>query len=110
MFIDYDDDTTIGITEGDFGITLPIEIEGIEISSNEQFDIKIFEKVNEPPILTKTFSNISNNTIEFKLTKEESELLKVGSYYYDIDWYEGENFLSNITAKAKFKVLDKAGA
>lgn len=110
MFIEYDDGTTIGMVEGDFGIVLPIEIEGIEISSNDQFAINIFEKVNENPILTKNYNNISNNAIEFKLTKEESKLLKVGSYYYDIDWFQGESFLINLTAKAKFKVLDKAGA
>ena len=110
MFIEYDDDTTIGMVEGDFGIVLPIEIEGAELSSNDQISINIFDRTSEEPLITKTFNNITNNTIDFKLTKEESQLLKVGTYYYDIDWFQGENFLGNITAKAKFKVLDKAGA
>ena len=113
MFIEYDDDTTIGMIEGDFGIVLPINItleEGETITPQDQFSMKIFDRKSENPLVEKTFNNITNNTMNFKLTKEESNLLKVGTYYYDIDWFQGENFLGNITAKAKFKVLDKAGA
>ena len=110
MFIEYDDDTTIGMIEGDFGIVLPIEIEGIEITTEDQFSIKIFKNINEEPIITKTYSNISDNTIEFELTKEESQLLKKGYYYYDLDWYQVNKFLGNLIANARFKVLEKAGA
>lgn len=109
MFIKYDDDTTIGMIEGDFGIVLPIEIEGIEITTEDQFSIKIFKNINEEPIITKTYSNISDNTINFELTKEESQLLKKGYYYYDLDWYQGNKFLGNLIANARFKVLEKAG-
>ena len=110
MFIEYDDDTTIGMIEDDFGIVLPIEIEGIEITTEDQFSIKIFKNINEEPIITKTYSNIFDNTINFELTKEESQLLKKGSYYYDLDWYQENKFLGNLIAKARFKVLEKAGA
>lgn len=111
-FIEYDDGTTIGMTEHDFGIVLPIELdlEGETIAGEDEFLIKIFKTINEEPIITKKYSNITDNTINFKLTKEESKLMEVGSYYYDIDWQQGESFLSNIVSKAKFKVLDKAGA
>lgn len=110
MFIEYDDDTTIGMIEGDFGIVLPMEIEGIEITAEDQFSIKIFKNINEEPIIPKTYSNISDNTINFELTKEESQLLKKGCYYYDLDWYQGNKFLGNLISNARFKVLEKAGA
>lgn len=102
--------TKIEMTEGDYGIVLPIEleIEG-ELAPVDKFSFKIFKEINEEPIIEKVFSNITNNTIEFQLTKEESELLGVGTYYYDIDWYQENLFLNNIIAEAKFKVLEKAG-
>lgn len=102
--------TKIEMTEGDYGIVLPIEleIEG-ELTPSDKFSFKIFKTINEEPIIEKVFSDIDNNTIEFQLTKAESELLEVGSYYYDIDWYQENLFLNNIIAKAKFKVLEKAG-
>lgn len=111
MFIKYDDDTTIGMIEGDFGIVLPIELDldGEMITANDEFSIKIFKKINEEPTITKNYSNVSDNTINFELTEEESKLLEVGLYYYDIDWYQGKSFLNNIVAKARFKVLEKAG-
>ena len=108
MYVDYGD-TIIGMVEGDFGIVLPIEIEGIEITPEDEFVFKIFKNKNEQPILSKVFRNISENTINFKLTKEESELLKVGKYYYDIDWYQNETFLNNLVASSMFRVLEKAG-
>ena len=104
------EDTKISMTERDFGIVLPIELElNSEITSKDNFSIKIFKKINEEPIIEKTYSNIIENTINFQLTEEESKLLEVGSYYYDIDWYQENSFLNNIIAKAKFKVSEKAG-
>lgn len=108
MFIEYDD-TKIGMIEGDFGIVLPIEIEGIDIDEEDKFSIKIFKKINEEPIINKIFENITDNTINFELTKNESELLETGCYYYDLDWYQGEKFLSNLVSKALYRVLEKAG-
>ena len=102
----------IEMTEGDFGITLPIEIniEGTELSSTDKFVFKIFKEINKEPIIEKVFENITNNTIELKFTEEESKKLEVGSYYYDLDWFQEDVFLSNILARKKFTVREKAGA
>lgn len=110
MFIKSSNELEIKMIEGDFGIVLPIEIEGITISNDDELSFKIFENINEVPIISKTYNNISDNTINFKLTKEESQLLKVGYYFYDIDWYKGESFLGNLVAKETLSVLEKAGA
>ena len=102
----------IEMTEGDFGITLPIEIniEGTELSSTDKFVFKIFKEINKDAIIEKVFDNITDNTLELKFTEAESKKLGVGYYYYDIDWFQEDIFLLNILAKKKFVVREKAGA
>lgn len=103
-------DFNIKMIEGDYGIVLPIKIESQTLDVNDKFSVKIFKKVNEEPIIAKEYTNIENNTIEFKLEKEESEKLKVGRYFYDLDWFQDNNFLGNVIAKKSFIVKEKAGA
>ena len=102
----------ITMTEGDFGITLPIELitedEKI-ITSADEFVIKIFKKINTEPLVTKTYSNVENETIEFNLTEEESSLLPVGDYCYDLDWYQNGVFMCNLVRAETFVVEEKAG-
>ena len=100
----------IEMTEGDFGIALPVEIEGIDVSNADKFVLKIFKEINGQAIIEKVFENITNNTIELSFTQEESEKLEIGDYYYDLDWFQEDVFLSNILAKKRLKVSDKAGA
>ena len=113
MFIE-DENRPLKITfiEGDWGIILPIELEPEDdetITNNDSFIIKIFTKINGEPLITKTYSNIENNTIEFQLTKEESSLLPVGTYRYDLDWYQNNSFLCNLIPKQIIHVREKAG-
>ena len=82
MFEVNEENNKIAMTEGDFGITLPIEIniEGTELTTTDKFVLKIFKEINEKAIIEKVFENITNNTIELKFTEEESKKLEVGSY------------------------------
>lgn len=103
---------TLEMVEGDFGLILPIELETESqetISEIDSFSIKIFKETNSNPIVEKTYNNIQNQTIEFELTQQESSSLPVGTYYYDLDWFQGQNFLGNIVANAIFQVKEKAG-
>lgn len=102
----------IEMTEGDFGIVLPIEIdiEEAEISNIDKFILKIFKEINGEVIIEKVFEKIENNTLELKFTQEESKKLEIGDYFYDLDWFQEDAFLSNILAKKKIVVTDKAGA
>ena len=103
----------ITMIEGDFGIVLPIQLEVEDdetITDDDCFVVKIFKEINTEPLLIKNYSNIQNNTIEFNLTKEESSLLNVDEYYYDLDWYQNNTFLCNVIAKQTFIVKEKAGA
>lgn len=99
----------IEMTEGDFGLVLPIKIGGIELTESDEFSLKIFKEKDAEPVLTKTFKNIVNNTLELQFTQEESKKLEIGDYYYDLDWFQDDTFLSNILAGKKFVVKDKAG-
>ena len=101
----------IEMVEGDYGEELPLEIETEnQITSSDKFVIEIFKDIrSREPIITKNYENIQENTINFKLTQEDSEKLKVGTYFYNIDWYQENNFLSNIVQSKMFKVIDKAG-
>ena len=101
----------IEMVEGDWGEELPLEIETeSDITSSDKFIIEIFKDIrSREPIITKNYENIQENTINFRLTQEESEKLKVGTYFYNIDWYKENSFLSNIVKSKMFKVTDKAG-
>lgn len=100
----------ITIAEGDFGLILPIELtpeEGELITEDTNFQINIFKKINTEPLVSKVYSNIENDTIEFELTENESLLLKRGEYVYDLDWYQNGVFMCNILPKQKFSVIEK---
>ena len=102
----------IKMTEGDYGITLPIEIEFDEttvVSSVDIFRITIYTRVNSAPIITKSYTPLQNNTIQLKFTQAESQLLTIGRYLYDLDWYDGTTFMCNILKEESFIVTEKAG-
>lgn len=105
------EDLKIKMVEGDYGIVLPIIITAeSELTQDDKFSIKIYKEINGEPLISKEYSDIKNNTIEFKLTEEESLQLPVGQYYYDLDWYQDNSFLSNLLKMKKFIVEEKAGA
>ncbi len=99
---------TILMTEGDFGIDLPIVINGITLTASDTIALTIKDKPNGDIVITKTFTNIANNTITLTLTEAETALLPVGAYTYTIDWYQNNAFMCNIVEQANFKVVDKA--
>ena len=96
------------MTEGDFGVELPITISGATFSASDEIGLTIKTAANGTTIITKTFSDISQNTVVLELTEAESALLGVGSYVYSLDWYQDGAFLCNIVPCASFMVVDKA--
>lgn len=101
----------IEMVEGDWGEELPLKISSdIEISENDEFVFNIFKsKESKEPIINKHYINITDKIIHFKLTKEETDKLKVGTYFYNIDWTQENVFLINIVNSKMFKVIDKVG-
>lgn len=101
--------TTISMTEGDFGIILPIKVDGVDLGENDAVKITFKTAKNGETILEKTYSSeISENTVPLQLSSAESALFDVGEYAYSMDWYQAGNFLCCLVPAASFKVVDKA--
>ena len=97
----------ISMIEGDYGLELPITINGAEIASDETITMTISDVAHETKI-EKTFTNIADNVINFSLTQNESNQLKsTKKYTYSIDWYKNGEFLGNIINGYEFKVEEK---
>lgn len=99
----------IKMAEGDFGVGLPVTIDGVTFASNDEMIFVVKKNQNDAdPVFTLTFSDIVDNTIEINLTQALSDLLSVGTYVYSLDWFQDGEFMCNIIPSASFKVVDKA--
>lgn len=96
------------MVEEDYGISLPISVDGVTFEDEDELLFTLKTKDNGDVILTKTFGNITDNTIDLIFTQSESAQLDVGSYVYSLDWYQDGAFMCNIIPSAVFKVVDKA--
>lgn len=96
------------MAEGDYGVILPIKITGMTFGASDSAQLVIKNKMNGEVLITKTFTNIQNNTINLELTQAESEMLTVGTYYYRLDAYQDGNYLNNLIPYASLKVVDVA--
>lgn len=100
--------TNLTMTEGDYGIILPITVSGVTLTAQDEIQITIKSQVNGTDMLVKTYGSIQNNTINFELTEEETALFPVGAYVYRMDWYQSGAFMCCLIECATFKVVDKA--
>lgn len=98
----------IKMVVGDFGIQLPITINGTTLAQGDELLFTLKKSYNRNTVLTKTFSNISENTINLELTEEESANLVEGAYVYSLDWYQDGVFMCNIIPASVFRVVSKA--
>lgn len=98
-------DQSIQMTEGDYGIELPITVNGVTFTERDEVRIKIARGDNV--LIEKVFDNISDNTVNMVLTEAESALLPVGNYQYSLDWYQDGAFMCNIIQRASYRVVDK---
>ena len=96
---------TLNMTEGDWGVKLPVTVTGVTFTANDSVRIKI--QRDETTIIEKEYTNITQNTFDLEFTEAESALLPVGSYLYSLDWYQGGAFMCNIIPSGRFVVGDK---
>lgn len=96
------------MAEGDFGLELPITINGTTLGNQDSIKLTFKDTMNGTEILTKDFTGITDNTVRLELTEAESALFPVGCYAYRLDWYQSGNFMCNIIPFSYFKVVDKA--
>lgn len=98
----------IEMTEGDYGIDLPIRFKKIELSSNDSIKIVFKTQKEDKPLIEKTFTNIENNVINLSFSAQETQKLSVGLYIYVMDWYKDGYFMCNLIKEAVLKVNNKA--
>lgn len=96
---------SIQMVEGDFGIELPLSVNGVTFTEHDELRIKIAR--GEDVLIAKTFSSITDNTVRLVLSEADSALLPIGAYQYSLDWYQDGVFMCNVIQRASFKVVDK---
>lgn len=99
---------TISMTEGDFGVQLPVTVSGTTLTPQDTLRFTFLDAPNGSVILSKSFSAIANNTVNLELTEAESALFTPGKYVYRLDWFQGGVFMCNLIPDGIFKVVDKA--
>lgn len=104
----YVNGNNLTMTEGDYGIALPVEIKGTTLGSADSIKFTFKAAPNGTTVLEKDFSNITDNTVELQFSEEQSNRFHVGNYLYSLDWYQDGHFMCNIIPTAYFKVVDKA--
>ena len=73
----------ITFNEGDYGITYPVNIEGVDIS---EADTVIFSCEE----VTKEYNSVSNNCVLITFTKDESDSYKSGTYSWSLKLLKDE--------------------
>lgn len=97
----------LSMTEGDYGVELPITVNDITFSGNDVLSVKIVSASSGSAILTKVYTPVQNQ-IKLELTEAESALLPVGYYLYSLDWYQNGVFMCNLVPMSLLKVVKKA--
>ena len=97
----------IQMTVGDYGVELPITITGTTITASDSIKIKFTNAMTGAEVLTKEYSDISQNTVNLEFTAQESALFPVGVYAYSLDWYQNGNFMCNIIPVGILRVVSK---
>lgn len=100
--------TMLKMVEGDYGIDLPVTVNGVTFANEDTLVFTLKNAPNGDTLITKTFTDIADNTITLTLTEEESAELSVGTYFWVLDWYQSGAFLCNIIPCGLFRVVDKA--
>lgn len=107
MWVVTENSYQLQMTEGDYGIQLPVIVEGTELTENDSLKITFKTHKNGELIFDKEYTNIENNKIQLELTQEESEKFPVGNYVYSIDWFQNNMFMCCLINQAGFKVVEK---
>lgn len=92
----------ITMTEGDYGVSLPIHFIDAGFETNDS--IKVTIMVDSDTSIEKTYTDIVDDTIDFSLTQAETNQLPVGFYLYSIEWYQDGVFKDCILEKSPFVV------
>lgn len=104
MFKVNEETKKIKMNKGDFGLFLIFTLDEIQEGSN--FKLKIYN--NEENILEKDITDVTGNQVNLSLTKEESDKLNEGTYYWSFLQYIENTLQNTILIDKLFEV--EAGA
>lgn len=93
----------IEMFEGDFGEILTVNIIEGEILEDDILRF-IIRDSNREEIINKAVK-VVENSFEFSLTKEDTNLLTCGTYYWGLKQYRDDTLIDTLTANNKFKVV-----
>lgn len=99
--------SSLQMCEGDYGVAIPMKVRGVTLDAVDSVRVTIKTEKNGATVLTKEYSSISDNTVNFQLTAAETDKLPVGDYIYVLDWYRSGTFMYNLLPAATLKVVDK---
>lgn len=97
------DGLDIEMYEGDFGEKLPINITQGEILEGDVLKF-IIQTSEHKEVLAKDME-VNENSFNFSLNKEQTSLLKAGTYLWGLKQYRDELLIDTLTANNKFKVI-----
>ena len=100
--------STIEMAVGDYGIGLPVKINGVTFGENDSVKFRVTDGRTRQERLSLDFAHIAQNTVEINLTEAQSEDLPVGEHFYALDWYRDGVFMCNIIPFGLFRVVKKA--
>lgn len=98
-----DEKNNISMYEGDFGEILPITIVSGNVLDGDIIKF-IIENMSQKKLINKTLE-IKDSKFEFQLTKEETEKLVKGDYYWGLKQFRGDTLIDTLEANKTFKVL-----
>lgn len=96
------------MTQGDYGVELPVTITGAELTESDRLDFVILSGMQGTEIVKKTYDDLTSGDFAIALTAQQSAALPCGRYVYRIDWYRNGTFMDNIVQSAPFVVEAKA--
>ena len=88
--------------EGDFGEKLPINITEGEVLEDDVLKF-IITTIDHEKVLDKEME-IIDNSFKFSLNKDETNLLKSGTYLWGLKQYRDDLLVDTLTANNTFKV------
>ena len=87
---------TITMDEGDYGLSFAFAFDG-ELDGITKIELIIKKNLCEDePLILKDVSPNEYGICIWEFTKEESNKLSAGRYYWGLKFYEGENVLNTV--------------
>lgn len=100
--------TRIFMDYADYGITLPIDVEGTDFEATDTMIFELKKSSDSPSIITKEFTNELESTSLFRFflefSKKEAESLFPGNYVYYVRYLKDGDVRDTVIDGDDFKI------